>query len=155
MEGKLMKCYIWTIVEDGGWDWLKRCLRDRETRIPYGYGIRRFPQKSDILVFYSDKRLHGRIVVAENGRQVTSKDIKNDPSLKNWQNVMFLDGRTARIFHDPVPVEEISDQIEKLKGKTGKGLYNTCRNNPEISVDEYKKVIERAYFDIFKEFFSL
>lgn len=150
-----MKCYIWAIVENGGWDWLKGCLRDRNPRIPYDYSIRRFPQKSDILVFYSDKRLHGRIIVAEDGRQITPKEIKIDPELKHWQYVMFLDGRTARIFHKPVPVEEIASQIEKLKGKTGKGLYNSCRNNPEISVDEYKKIIEKGYYEILKEFFPI
>jgi len=150
-----LKCYIWAIIENGGWDWLKGCLRDRNPRISYGYGIRRFPQKSDILIFYSDKRLHGRIIAAENGREVTSKDIKNEPELKNYKYVMFLDGRTIRIFDKPVSVEEIASQVGKLKGKTGKGLYNTCRNNPEISVDEYKKIIEKGYPDIFKEFYSI
>jgi len=150
-----MKCYIWAILENGGWDWLKRCLRDRESRISYGYNIRRFPQKSDILVFYSNKRLHGRIVVAEEGRQVTSKDIKSESELKNWKYVMFLDGTTVRIFDKPVPVEEITDEIQKFKGKTGKGLFNICRNNPEISIDEYKTIVEKGYYDILKEFLPL
>jgi hypothetical protein len=150
-----LKCHIWTIIENGGWDWLKGCLRDRNSRISYGYSIRRFPLKSDILIFYSGKRLHGRIIVAEGGREVTSKDIKNEPELKGYKYVMFLDGRTVRIFNEPVPADEVASQIEALKGKTGKSLHAACRNNPEISVEEYKKIVERGYYGIFKEFFSI
>ena len=51
-----MDCYIWAIKENGGWDWIKRCLRDRKSRESCGYGISRFPQKSDILVFYSKNK---------------------------------------------------------------------------------------------------
>lgn len=150
-----MKCYIWAIIEDGGWDWLKRCLRDRKPRTAYGYNIRRFPQKSDVLIFYSNKRLHGTISVTEGGREVTSRDTRNDPDLKEWKYVMFLDGRTVRMFHKPVPVKEVANHIGKLMGKTGKSLHTTCINDPEISVDECKKIVELGYYDILKEFFPI
>lgn len=149
-----MDCYIWAIVENGGWDWIKRCLRDRNSRGSYGYNIRRFPQKSDILVFYSKNRLHGTIKVNEGGREVTSQDVGKEPELKKWKYVMFLDGRTIRIFHEPVSVKEIANKIDKLKGKTGKSLLAACRNDPKISVEEYKKIVEKGFQTIFDEFLS-
>ena len=148
-----MDCYIWAIVENGGWDWIKRCLRDRKSRASYGYGIRRFPQKADVLVFYSKKCLHGRIIVNEAGREVTSRDIRKEQELRSFKYVMFLDGRTIRMFHEPVPVKEIADQIEKLKGKTGKSLHAACRDNPKIPIEEYKKIVEKGYQRMFDEIF--
>ena len=147
-----MDCYIWAIKENGGWDWIKRCLRDRKSRESYGYGISRFPQKSDILVFYSKKRLHGTIMVNEGGREVTSRDVRKEPKLRDCKYVMFLDGRTIRMFHEPVPAKEVANQIEKLKGKTGKSLHAACRNNPKISIEEYKRIVEKGYQRIFNDF---
>ena len=150
-----MDCYIWAVVEDSGWNWIKRCLENRLSEIPYGYNIRRFPKKSDILVFYSSNHFQGRITVAGDGRQITSRDYKMYPSFKEWKNIMFLDGKTIRIFHEPVLVKDIAEEIEKLKGKLGRSLVAACRNNPTISIDEYKKIVERGYENMLNEFFLL
>jgi len=150
-----MDCYIWAITKDSGWNWIKTCLWDRNTKLPYGYNIRRFPKKSDALVFYGNKCFQGRITVADDGRQITPRDKKEYPYLKDWKNVMFLDGSTIRIFHNPVPAKDVADQIEKLRGKTGKSLVAACRYNPTISIDEYKEIVERGYETLFDEFFLL
>lgn len=57
------------------------------------------------------------------------------------------------MFHEPVLVKEIADQIVKLKGKTGKSLHAACRDNPKISIEEYKKIVERGYQRMFDELF--
>jgi len=149
-----MDAWIWAITE-GGWEWIKECLMYRGPRMSYGYSIPRFPQKEDFLVFYSDKKLYGRVVVAESGRQVTSKDIEKEPELKEWKNVMFLDGKTLRMFDKPVPIEDVADQIEALKGKTGKSLTGAVGMNPKISLEEYKKIVEKGYANILKEFLPI
>ena len=150
-----MDCYIWAILEEGGWNWLKRCLIDRDNRTAYAYDIRRFPKRGDILVFYGNHRFYGRITVAEDGRQVTPKDRQNEPELGDWKNIMFLDGATLRLFFNQVQVESVADEIEKLNGKTGKSLLAACRNNPTISIDEYKRIVEKGYVNFFRELFLL
>lgn len=132
--------WIWAISE-GGWNWIKTALKDRQV-LSYGYNIRRRPRAGDFIVFFSENKLYGKVQVCGNARETTPEDIEKDEDLKNWKYVMYLDGRDLKIFDTPIPVEEIADHIKILKGKAN--LHAVCRNNPRISLKEYEYIIKIA-----------
>ena len=148
--------WIWPIAK-GGWNWIRDALKHRKRHVPYAYGVNKFPRKLDFLVFYDDRKFYGRIVVDGDGRQITPKDTKNYPQLggTNWKNIMFLDATSLRIFDNPASIEEVSDRIKALKGKSGKSLIGAIAVYPEISKDEYKIIVEKGFQNILKEFLPL
>jgi hypothetical protein len=131
--------FIWPVREE----WGKKRFEDITSHYKYGYSIRRFPQKGDVLVFYHNWKLLGSIPVDNSARPVTSEDLKNNPYwVRNWKYVMGLDGARKLIFSTPVEVEEIANCVAKLKGK--ENLHAVCRNAPKITMSEYQLIVSAA-----------
>jgi signal peptidase I len=132
--------WIWTIAE-GGWNWIRDALKDKQVT-SYGYNQRRKPRNGDTIVFYSNKKLYGTVPVCDDARETTHEDTEKDDDLKHWKYVMYLDCRGLKIFGDPIPIKDVADNIEILKGKNN--LHAVCRNNPRISLEEYEYIIEKS-----------
>lgn len=132
--------WIWAIA-DGGLDWIRDQIKERRVAL-YRYGIHRAPQQDEYLVFYSNKRLIGRIYVAVGARKLTATEKDQDPSLKMFNYEMALDGNDFDIFEVPIPIESIKDDISAFKGVEPNRLHSKCRSNPRIDIEDYNKILK-------------
>jgi len=134
--------WIWTVGE-GGLDFIKDLIKERKISI-YHYAIHRAPQQGEYLVFYSNKRLIGKIFVAVGARKLTQAEKKEEPSLRMFNYEMALDGNDFEIFPVPIPVEAIRDYVSVFNGVESNKLHSRCRFNPRITIEDYNRILEKA-----------
>jgi hypothetical protein len=129
--------YIWPVLEE----WGKQRFFQINSHYDYGYSRRRRLKMGDMLVFYSNKELIGSIPVDSDSRKVTEKE-RNPKWVRDWKYFVGLDGLKKVEFRFPVKVEDITNDLSILKGRTN--LHNICQAAPKITMNEYNLILKTA-----------
>jgi hypothetical protein len=136
------EAYIWSVRKEWGKEAFENIGSDKQYN-DYAYNVKRKPRVGDIIVFYSNKELLGSVPVISGFRPTTFEDFKNHPSwTRKWKYIMGLDGKHKHVFSPPVKVEDVADNIAKLKGKLN--LHNSCRFPLIITINEYNLIKQKA-----------
>jgi len=133
MYSKESRGFIWPVTEkEGGLPLFFKCsghhdyLHNRKSRNP---------EKGDILLFYSNRKIIGFVPVTESSHHTYKAD---------YTRSVGVDFGRKQVFDPPITIDSLVNVCRVLKGKPKARLHDSFQTAPILSFGETQQILEMA-----------